>query len=277
MCEFCTQHGEGKKWYFNTKNYATELLNDLERKNLIKHFYRSMVKEGNKNVTRLENILKKNRRIPGVIKRIYTKQLKSAHFGQVLPIEDIFEIFSFSNSIVRLACGCRWEVKKKEKRYCFGISCGPPDWYQDIDMDYFGSPNVAKLESLKKEEAMQCIKELDKKGMVHSVWTFQTPFIGAVCNCERTSCLAMRATIGLEMPGMFRGESVAAIDTEKCSGCQACSKICPFEAIEYSGENKKCFMDIKKCFGCGVCRSICQEKAISLIDRNTNPIASSIW
>ncbi len=25
MCEFCTKHGEGKKWYLQMKNYAEEL------------------------------------------------------------------------------------------------------------------------------------------------------------------------------------------------------------------------------------------------------------
>src|SRR4030042_4554897 len=26
MCEFCTQHGEGKQWYLQMKNYSNELL-----------------------------------------------------------------------------------------------------------------------------------------------------------------------------------------------------------------------------------------------------------
>ena len=26
MCEFCTKHGEGKKWYLQMKNYSRELL-----------------------------------------------------------------------------------------------------------------------------------------------------------------------------------------------------------------------------------------------------------
>ena len=28
MCEFCTKHGEGKKWYLQMKNYAGELLHE---------------------------------------------------------------------------------------------------------------------------------------------------------------------------------------------------------------------------------------------------------
>jgi hypothetical protein len=26
MCEFCVQHGEGKQWYLQMKNYSDELL-----------------------------------------------------------------------------------------------------------------------------------------------------------------------------------------------------------------------------------------------------------
>jgi len=33
MCEFCTEHGEGKKWYLQMGNYAEELLHEqLSRK-----------------------------------------------------------------------------------------------------------------------------------------------------------------------------------------------------------------------------------------------------
>ena len=28
MCEFCTEHGEGKKWYLQMKNYSDALLHE---------------------------------------------------------------------------------------------------------------------------------------------------------------------------------------------------------------------------------------------------------
>ena len=28
MCEFCTEHGEGKKWYLQMKNYAEGLIHE---------------------------------------------------------------------------------------------------------------------------------------------------------------------------------------------------------------------------------------------------------
>ena len=38
MCEFCLQHGEGKKWYLQAKNYADDLLSDLKRRRFIETF-----------------------------------------------------------------------------------------------------------------------------------------------------------------------------------------------------------------------------------------------
>lgn len=277
MCEFCVQHGEGKKWYLNVNNYSVELLNDLKRKDFINNFYAEIIKKGNKSITRFEKMFQKNPKILEKMASAYTREMKNEHFGQVVPVEDVFEIFSLANSIVRLACGCRWEVEKKEGRFCFGVSFGPPNWYDEVDLDYFGTPDVSRLEALKKEEAVHCIKDLDDKGMVHSVWTFQTPFIGAICNCDITYCLALRTTYGLKMPTMFKSEQIAVIDSEKCNGCSACIENCQFEAIEYLETDRKAKIDYTKCYGCGVCRSVCKEQAIALSDRRSHSVSSSIW
>ena len=38
MCQFCHQHGEGKKWYLEARNYSEELLSDITRRRYILHF-----------------------------------------------------------------------------------------------------------------------------------------------------------------------------------------------------------------------------------------------
>jgi hypothetical protein len=38
MCEFCHQHGEGKKWYLQAKNYSDDLLADINRRKIISDF-----------------------------------------------------------------------------------------------------------------------------------------------------------------------------------------------------------------------------------------------
>jgi ferredoxin len=271
MCEFCTKHGEGEKWYLNVRNYAEELLHDPSRRSMIKHFYREYIDRGNGTITRLERMYQRDPRLLDKIRDPFIREMKSMHYGQVVPIEEVARILSICNSAVRLPCGCRWAVEKKERRVCYGISAGQSAWFGDLDMDYFGAPDVARLDHLRKEEALDQIGDLDRQGMVHSIWTFQTPFIGAICNCEIKACLAMRSTVGLRMPIMFRAEDIATIDRSECTGCGECIRACQFSAIEYSDTGDKAVIDFRRCFGCGVCRSFCPVGAIRLVEPDAPP------
>ncbi|MDI6778985.1 MAG: 4Fe-4S binding protein [Bacteroidota bacterium] len=279
MCEFCTQHGEGKKWYLNAKNYSAELLNDLSRIKFIEEFYHEVIHKGNKTISIFEKKLLKQLGIgiPNSYKQKMVADYKESHYGQVVPLEDIEKILSMCNSIVRVSCGCRWAKEKKESRLCYGISFSPTAWYSYIDLGFFGSPHVSSFEQMTKEEALVHITESDRKGYVHSVWTFKTPFIGAICNCDLNYCLAMRSTVGLDMPTMFKAEYVASLETDKCNGCQACIEQCQFSAIDYNETTKSCTLDRYKCFGCGVCRASCSENAISLQERILDPVTSTLW
>jgi NAD-dependent dihydropyrimidine dehydrogenase PreA subunit len=50
---------------------------------------------------------------------------------------------------------------------------------------------------------------------------------------------------------------------EKCTGCGACLRVCPSEAI--SGEKKQVhFIHQEKCIKCGLCYSTCRFEAISV-------------
>lgn len=277
MCEFCTSHGEGKKWYLNVKNYSTELLHDPNRKSLIGNFYKEIVGKGNQKISRMEQMFVRNPKLLERIRAPYIREMKSLHFGQVLPLEEVARVLAICNTAIRLPCGCRWAFSKKETRVCFGISFAAAEWFNDLDTDYFGSPDVSQFDHLNKEQVLDQIKQLDHQGLVHSVWTFQTPFIGAICNCELKSCLALRSTIGLKMPLMFKSEKLAEVDATKCTGCRECSRGCQFAAVEYSEADNRSQINSKHCFGCGVCRSACPEDAITLVERKTHPLASSLW
>jgi NAD-dependent dihydropyrimidine dehydrogenase PreA subunit len=281
MCEFCLKHGEGEKWYLQAKNYSDDLFSDIHRRKYIEEFV-SHPEALARSAHYLDLLSKLPMFIRGVVSRIVTWKMKKTHFGQVVPIEDIKQIFDFTNSIVRVACLCRNITLGKEKRYCYGISLSPDGgWLTEmsraLDMSFFTGPDARGFETLTKDEALSAFHEHEREGLCHTVWTFHTPFIGGICNCDCSDCLAMRTTVTHATPVMFRAEFVAGIDPDECSGCRECMRICQFGAITYSASNKKAVIDQRWCYGCGVCRSACKKNAIRLEERIKVPVAAGLW
>jgi ferredoxin len=277
MCEFCSQHGEGRTWYLNAKNYSSDLLNELKRREFIGHFYDRVITDGNRRITLLEKTLLRKMNLPTFVREKLSRDMKVMHFGQVVPLEDVDKILAMARTVTRVACGCKWAKEKKESRLCYGISTGAPAWTDFLDMDFFGSAELARFENLTRAEASAAIRATDQQGYIHSVWTFGTPFIGAICNCEKSYCLAMRSNINLQAPSMFRAEHIAGIDSAACSGCRACLDRCPFSAIDFNDAENVCVIDKNKCYGCGICRTSCPADAISLRERRFDPVAANLW
>ena len=188
--------------------------------------------------------------IRSLYSRMITRKMKKIHFGQVVPIEDIEKIFEFTNSIVRVACICRKSSLGREKRYCFGVSLGPNggklhDIFKALEKNYTGGVDDRRYEMLTKEEALALFHGYELEGLCHTVWTFHTPFIGGICNCDRVDCMAMRSTVTHAVPVMFRAEYVAHIDADLCTGCRQCMRLCQFGALTYSASTEKAYVDQK--------------------------------
>ncbi len=281
MCEFCLKHGEGKKWYLQAKNYSDDLLSDVRRRRFIEEFAAAPESLA-RDAQRMDRLKKAPRFIRSMITRIITRRMKKVHFGQVVPIEEIEQIFGFANSFVRVACICRHISIGKEKRYCYGISLAPDggmlaEIMRGLDKSFLSGPYASGFEKLSRDEAISAFHTHEQEGLCHSVWTFHTPFIGGICNCDRSDCLAMRSTVTNSIPVMFRGEYIAKINPEECAGCRECMRICQFGAVTYSASNKKAVVDQMWCYGCGVCRSVCKKNAIQLEDRLKVPAAANLW
>jgi ferredoxin len=281
MCEFCTEHSEGRKWYLEMKNYSAELLNARltgrelalagtdTRLGWVQRFWRSFVLPAAGVKIEPEEWESQVATTDPAERLANTKRV---HFGQVLPMKDVEAVLDLGTSITRIPCGCRYLLTgRTNARYCFGL--GLDQW--DVMGEY---PEAsASLEKLDREEAKRIIRKFDEEGLVHSVWTGMTPFVVGLCNCDR-DCGAYRFYIERRgRPSFFRAEYVCQVDKELCTGCKSCMKQCQFGAQFYSHQQGKVYIDPIRCFGCGVCMAACPVDAIKLIPRKQHPKAKDIW
>jgi ferredoxin len=198
----------------------------------------------------------------------------------VVPLEDLAQVMDLANSIVRVPCICRKMNKgRTDAEYCFGLGldAGKMLDFQDAFLEAFQlGPEDAHFDRLSKAEALDLHRSFEKQGLIHTIWTFKTPFIGGICNCDRADCLAM-LSYRYNFHAFFRGEYVAEVHSDDCTGCRACHSQCQFGAIGFSVMDQKTFIDPVRCYGCGICRSACEMEAIHLTPRNEHPLASNLW
>jgi len=160
MCEFCLEHGEGRKWYLEAKNYGLDLASDINRQQAFQKFSKKLTGSGkdfHQQMEQLENA-------PSFVRRLMTwktvRTMKKFHYGQIVPIEDVERIFGLVNQIIRTSCLCRKALTGEEKRYCYGVSMGPGDGklkeiFHEIAPGFSGSPDPKGNEVVTKEEAFE--------------------------------------------------------------------------------------------------------------------------
>jgi len=277
MCEFCVQHGDGKKWYLEASNYAFDLQRDLVRREYIVDFVQGFDERMTTNVRRLAALAQAPAPIRGAFSSVARSRQMRDHFGQPVPIEECERIFDMTTSIVQLPCVCRHFAGTPERGYCLGFTVTPvDDLFAEAFRDYASGPDAPVVQHLTKNEAMAVLRRAESEGLMHSVWTFKTPFIAAICNCDLPSgCMAMRTTLEFGYKTMWKGEYVAQVVEESCSGCGACEERCPFSAVAVD-DRALAVVDPDACYGCGICRSACPAGALTLADR-ASTVSPLIW
>lgn len=268
MCQFCAQHGDGKKWYLTMSNYSRELIEQDARVDYMLDFANRFQERMPRKLQTFEHI--KHSPLRELSKPLFIRSQKQNHFGQVVPIEEIELILDQVDAIARVECVCRMVTTgRKDARYCYLLT-DHPRLAAELDDSF-------NLEYLTAEEAGRSVAQLDKEGLIHSVWTFKSPYIGAICNCDQ-DCIAYRIGHAENyFKLMFRAEWVAEVELDICNGCKNCLRQCQFGAMRFSATNKKVSIDPRLCYGCGLCRAACNKDAIRLEARDNHPAARGIW
>lgn len=278
MCRFCVEHGEGQRWYLNARNYAYDLESDLRRRDYVVGFVRNFADMRRNAIGWMERLNGMPEPVTRAGKALVSRNMRTHHFGQPLPLEDCRQVLDLATSITIIPCICRMhEPGKRAEEVCILVTTQPIEpLLSEGFKDYEDGPDLRDFRRVSADGAMRLLEECEQRGLMHSIWTFQTPFTAAICNCNLESgCMAMRLTQGYEMKLMWRGECVARLDEESCTGCGSCSQLCPFDAIERTRAGVA--VRTSKCWGCGVCRSACQASALRLVDRRGVPEVAALW
>jgi len=195
--------------------------------------------------------------------------------GQAVPLRDAERMVEIANPLGLIACICRKAMLGKEERTrpemtCMGIGPGMLKWERWPER-YKGG-----VFWLSTEEAKKWLRDMDKRGFMHSLMLFGPRFIGGICNCDYPACdaLSMRLDFGFNM---LKGHYVAMVDDNLCNGCSICVQKCQFGALKMNVTLNKANIDHMRCFGCGLCETACPRGAISLMDRAKIPALQEVW
>jgi len=278
VCQFCVEHGEGERWYLQAKNYAFDLDSDIRRRDYIVHFVQGFSEMRTNALTWMERFDKLPAPLSRAGKNLISARQRVNHFGQPVPLEECERILELATSITAIPCICRMHTPgKKAEEVCLLVTTQPVEGVlEQAFSGYEDGPDLDDFNRITVSEAMQLMQECEHSGLMHSIWTFKTPFAAAICNCNvESGCMAMRLTAVHDLKVMWRGEWVARLDAASCTRCARCARVCPFQAIEAGGGRVELHAD--RCWGCGICRSACASDALTLHDRRSVPLVADTW
>jgi len=125
LCDWCTKHGDGKKWYLNQKNYEKEWIHDEAAVEEYNKYMQNIDTFAGMGGLQFADMLK----IPN--DEIFTQAVEGTkkawvdyapHVGQVVPLEDAIEIFKLSGPLTKVQCICRRVFGADfEDKTCIGV------------------------------------------------------------------------------------------------------------------------------------------------------------
>ncbi|MFQ5924877.1 MAG: ATP-binding protein [Dehalococcoidia bacterium] len=278
MCVWCDQFANGhERWYFNPANYARRLYKIRKEEAEALGAEANPSAAGGLATLGREFLEAKDRNDQEAVERMKREAEQiawSTHFGQVITLDEALKVTDIMYPISLLTCACRRSMvglPDEENFTCMGMGPGMYKWERWPDT-YRGGVHF-----LTPDETKDVLTKLNKRGLVHCITTFGTPYLGGLCNCDYPDCALIRTAVDFEVRGLWRGHYVAKVDTELCNGCTKCVARCQFKALNFAPTRNKAHIDLFQCFGCGLCATECDQEAITLVERASLPALANVW
>ncbi len=111
------------------------------------------------------------------------------------------------------------------------------------------------------DEAMDIIRKGAAQGLVAQPSNSVKPM--NICLCCDCCCQILSNIKKTPAPARIVNSNYQAeVDTNLCTGCQACEEICPMDAVAVTDGLED--VDQERCIGCGLCVTVCDFDAVSL-------------
>ena len=196
--------------------------------------------------------------------------------AQTLPYESVKNLIDKHDQFAVITCQCRLigelsgepcEVAPAE----LGCFVAGPAGQMMVDEGVRG----ARL--LNKEEAIEFLKETEKKGLVHNA-IFDRGNESSVffCNCCGCHCGALFPAKIFHEKGAYPSNYSPKYNNELCTKCETCMRKCPNDAIyhrfpiEPDSSDEQMVLKEEMCIGCGICAANCPNDAIKMVKVRDN-------
>ena len=191
-------------------------------------------------------------------------------FARVIPvqtqIDSTIEVFTYeqaSNYIDTAKDICLTTCYCRHQKELLGKSCGAP---KDVCLQFgpFARFIVERNfgRAITREEAKQIVARAVKHGLVLTSTNAQK-HIDFICACCGCCCGILTSVKNAQMPSFAaKSNFLLNIDSEACTGCEACVQACHMEALYMAGDTVQ--VDPDRCIGCGVCTFQCPVDALGM-------------
>ena len=196
--------------------------------------------------------------------------------SQSLPYESVRNMLDKHDQFAVISCQCRL-IGELTGEPCevapaaLGCLVAGPAGKMMVD----GRVHGAKL--LNKEEAIEFLKETEKRGLVHNA-IFDKGYESSnfFCNCCTCHCGALYPAKLFHEIGVYQSNYEPQFNNDLCTKCETCMRKCPKEAIYHKfplksdSSDEKMILKEEMCIGCGICAANCPNDAIKLVKVRDN-------